>query len=65
MRWWGRKSARGGVRAPLAGGWGIGSGGDWPLSYEAQVRDGYLRNPVAQRAVKLVCEGIGGAPMEA
>jgi len=65
MKWWGRKSARGGVRAPLAGGWGIGGGGDWPLSYEAQVRDGYLRNPVAQRAVKLVCEGIGGAPVEA
>lgn len=65
MKWWGRKSARGGVRAPLAGGWGVGGGGDWPLGYEAQVRDGYLRNPVAQRAVKLVSEGVGGAPIEA
>ncbi|HEU0067077.1 MAG TPA: phage portal protein, partial [Sphingomonas sp.] len=35
----------------------------WPQSYEAQVRDGYCRNAVAQRAVKLVAESVGGAPL--
>lgn len=39
--------------------------GDWPGGYEAQVRDGYLRNPVAQRAVKLVAEGVASAPLAA
>jgi HK97 family phage portal protein len=39
--------------------------GDWPPSYEAQVRDGYARNAIAQRAVKLVAESIGDAPVEA
>ncbi len=37
--------------------------GDWPRSYEAQVREAYLGNAVAQRAVKLVMETIGGAPL--
>jgi hypothetical protein len=32
--------------------------GEWPRSYEAQVREGYLENPVAQRAVRLVAEGV-------
>ena len=35
--------------------------GEWPLSYEAQVRDGYLNNPIAQRAVRLVAEGVASA----
>ena len=39
--------------------------GEWPRSYEAQVRDGYLANPIAQRAVRLVAEGVGDAPMTA
>lgn len=34
-----------------------------PRSYEAQVRAAYLRNPVASRAVRLVSEGAGGAPV--
>ena len=37
--------------------------GEWPRSYEAQVREGYLHNPVAQRAVRMVAEGVGGAPL--
>jgi HK97 family phage portal protein len=37
--------------------------GDWPRSYEAQVREAYLGNAIAQRAVKLVMETIGGAPL--
>jgi HK97 family phage portal protein len=69
MKWFGRRSARAGE------GWGArpalsraGSGtafGEWPRSYEAQVRDGYCHNPVAQRAVKLVSEGLGSAPVAA
>ncbi|MBC9034302.1 hypothetical protein IAG41_18085 [Sphingomonas sp. JC676] len=38
--------------------------GEWPRSYEAQVREGYCQNPVAQRAVKLVAEGVGGASLD-
>jgi HK97 family phage portal protein len=37
--------------------------GDWPRSYEAQVRDAYALNPVAQRAVRLVAESVGSAPI--
>ncbi|WP_425229242.1 phage portal protein [Sphingomonas sp.] len=37
--------------------------GAWPPSYETQVRDGYGRNPVAQRAVRLVAEAVGSAPL--
>ena len=39
--------------------------GEWPPSYEAQVRAGYGRNAVAQRAVKLVAEAVGSAPLTA
>ena len=39
--------------------------GEWPRSYEAQVREAYLDNPIAQRAVKLVVEGLGSAPIVA
>ena len=35
------------------------------FNYEAAVRAGYLQNPVAQRAVRLVAEGVGGAPLSA
>ncbi len=66
MKWFGRKSAgRDGARPALARGGSITSLGDWPRSYEAQVREGYCHNPVAQRAVKLVSEGIGAAPIRA
>lgn len=36
-----------------------------PFRYEQAVRAAYLRNPVAQRAVRIVSEGIGGAPLNA
>jgi HK97 family phage portal protein len=42
-----------------------GSLGEWPRSYEAQVREGYLNNAVAQRAVRLVAEGVASAPLSA
>jgi hypothetical protein len=34
-----------------------------PFDYAGAVRRAYLDNPVAQRAVRLVAEGIGGAPL--
>jgi HK97 family phage portal protein len=34
-----------------------------PFEYASAVRRAYLDNPVAQRAVRLVAEGIGGAPL--
>lgn len=39
--------------------------GEWPKSYEAQLREGYLNNVVAQRAVRLVAEGVASAPLSA
>jgi HK97 family phage portal protein len=43
---------------------GIGTA-EWPRSYEAQVREAYLGNAVAQRAVRMVAEGCGGVPFYA
>jgi HK97 family phage portal protein len=39
--------------------------GEWPKSYEAQVREGYLHNAIAQRAVRLVAEGVASVPLSA
>ena len=64
MKWFGRKAVREGARPALAR-VGAGGFGEWPRSYEAQVREAYCHNPVAQRAVKLVAEGVGGAPLAA
>ena len=67
MNWFGRKAGRETVRPFLLRGLSDAiSGapsmeGEAPRSYEAQVRDGYLRNPVAQRAVRLVAEGVASA----
>ena len=68
MKWFGRKS--GGVaarpallRAPWGAATHLFSGGEWPRGYEAQVRAAYLENAVAQRAVRLVSEGAGAAPL--
>ncbi len=63
MKWFGRKAAgREGSRPGLARGVAIG---EWPRSYEAQVREGYCQNAVAQRAVRMVAEGVGSAPLGA
>ncbi len=48
-------------RAGTAAAWG----GEWPRSYEAQVREGFVGNVVAQRAVKLVAESVADAPLAA
>ena len=65
MKWWfGRKAARGAGRPFLFGGWGVGVGGEpWPRSYEARVREAYLGNPIAQRAVRLVADSVAWAPV--
>ncbi len=42
---------------------GGGAIGEWPRSYEAQLREGYLHNAIAQRAVRLVAEGVASAPL--
>lgn len=59
----------GGERVPLARAftspWIFADGGATraPFEYASAVRRAYLENPVAQRAVRLVAEGIGGAPL--
>jgi HK97 family phage portal protein len=40
-------------------------GAAWPPPYEAQVREGYAGNPVAQRAIRLVADGVGDVSVEA
>jgi HK97 family phage portal protein len=56
-------------RMPLARGfsspWAFADGGGTrsPFEYAGAVKRAYLDNPVAQRAVRLVSEGIGGAPL--
>lgn len=68
MKIFGRKSAgralaRPGLARAFSGTAGIWQGGDLPQSYEHQVRAGYAINPVAQRAVRLIAESVGGAPL--
>jgi hypothetical protein len=40
-----------------------GYGTRLPFEYRSAVMRGFIDNPVAQRAVRLVAEGIGGAPL--
>ena len=39
--------------------------GAWSVSYEAQLREGYAGNAIAQRAVRLIAQGLSGAPLTA
>lgn len=52
-------------RLPGICGYGQGSLGEWPRHYEAQMREGYLSNAIAQRAVRLIAEGLASAPLTA
>ena len=63
--WFGQKSARAAVRPALHRAHVGAAPGEWPRGYEAQVRDAYLSNPVAQRAVRLVAESVAWAPVYA
>ncbi|HEX8640080.1 MAG TPA: phage portal protein [Allosphingosinicella sp.] len=65
MKWFGRKAAREAGRPFLFAGFRhVFAGEPWPRSYEAQVREGYLANPVAQRAVRLVAESVAWCPID-
>ncbi|MFZ4687715.1 MAG: phage portal protein [Polymorphobacter sp.] len=61
MPFWRTKAAAQPLRIPS---WATPFGhGEAPRSYEAQVRASYLANPIAARAIRLVSEGAGGAPL--
>ena len=65
MKIFGRKSAPDAARPPLAR-YGAGAiTGDWPRSYEAQVRAGFVENAIAQRSVKLIAESLADAALSA
>lgn len=62
--------AGGGARVPLARtftspwSWPIEPGsGSRPFEYGSGVRQAFIENPVAQRAVRIVAEGVGSAPL--
>lgn len=66
MKFFGRKAARVSARPALARlpiGWIGGAIGEVPRNYETLVREGYERNAIAQRAVRIVAEGAGSAPV--
>jgi HK97 family phage portal protein len=64
MNWFGRKAAQRVARPALSRVYGTWSS-TAPLSYEAQLREGYLGNAIVQRAVRLVVEAAGSAPLVA
>lgn len=39
------------------------AGGRGPFDFSSAVKRAYLENPVAQRSVRIIAEGIGGAPL--
>ncbi|WEK44206.1 MAG: phage portal protein [Candidatus Sphingomonas colombiensis] len=66
MKLFGWKPGREGSRPALSrGATYFDEAGRWPQGYEAQVRAGYCGNAIAQRAVRLVAESVGGAPIDA
>ncbi|MET0137003.1 MAG: phage portal protein [Sphingobium sp.] len=68
MKWFGRKAAADASRPALSRAWmnAIAAPlGDWPSSYDAQLRAAVLINPVAQRAMRLVAEAVGGVALSA
>jgi HK97 family phage portal protein len=67
MKWFGTKAAALEAGRPvLARAWGSGAValGEWPASYEAQLRAGVIGNPVAQRAMRLVSEAAGACALK-
>ena len=65
MKLFGFGAGRDGSRPALSASRGTAFAGDWPQGYEAQVHAGYAGNAIAQRAVKLVAEGVAAAPLQA
>lgn len=65
MGWFGRKSAAA-VPAPALPTWlGETAGEVFPLGYEARLKEVFVRNPVGQRAVRLVAGTAGALPIDA
>ncbi len=64
MRLFGKRAAEAARPALVRSVSGI-AGGEWPRSYDGQVREAYFGNPVAQRAVRIVAEGAAGVPVYA
>ncbi len=61
LAFWRTKSAVGPTRIPS---WATPlTRQESPRSYESRVRDAYLGNPIAARAIRLISEGAGGAPL--
>lgn len=65
MKWFGRKAGREGARVPLGSGGSAMAAGDWPRSYDAQLREAMGGNPVVQRAVRIVSDEVARVPMTA
>lgn len=66
MKWFGRKAATDASRPALSRAWAAGFGGvtgEWPHSYDQQLRAAILGNPVAQRALRLIADAVGGAAL--
>lgn len=59
----------GGSRAPIARGYvspwasAFGHAAGQGFDYDRSIREGFVGNPVAQRAVRIVAEGVGSAPI--
>ncbi|MCC2601697.1 phage portal protein [Sphingopyxis yananensis] len=62
MNWFGRKAVQHAARPALSrvyGGWAAPAA----LSWDGEVREGYLENAIVQRSVRLVAEAVGAAPL--
>ncbi len=64
MPWPFRRQTKAAPLGPRVPGWAtMVVGGDAPRGYADLVRASYLGNPIAARAIRLVGEGAGGAPI--
>lgn len=63
MKWFGKKEQP--PALPMARGFGAWGDAGAPQSYASLLKDGFERNPVAQRAVRMVAEAAGAAPVVA
>lgn len=64
FNWFGRKSGRPALPRHVLGYGGGWDAGEVPASYAARVREALTRNPVASRAIRLVAESAGSAPLK-
>jgi HK97 family phage portal protein len=62
MKFWSRKAAQASAR-PFLSRFSAGPSLGAAPSYEVQLREAYLSNAIASRAVRMVAEAVGGAPI--